>query len=260
MLDWDRLFDELYLKTYAGQSEEEAEALAVGAMRRAGREPPADVLDAACGYGRHSQVLARAGYRIVGLDRSPVLLAEARRRSKGREWPRWVQGDYRDLPFAAASFDVVVNLFTSFGFFGDAEDGRALREFRRVLRPGGRLVLETMHRDRLVTIMQAQGWDDLPYGAVRLERRAFDHVDGIVEVALGYWPRGGEPESVDYRLRVYSPTELKRMARSGLLRARVLRRSGGRAAHARKPPSPRRPTVSPESYRPRAYQTLPGPA
>jgi ubiquinone/menaquinone biosynthesis C-methylase UbiE len=182
-------------------------------LRLAGCEPPADVLDAACGYGRHSRVLARAGYRVVGLDRSPVLLAEARRRTEGAEWPSWVQGDYRDLPFPAESFDIVINLFTSFGFFGKEGDPQALGEFRRVLRPQGTLVLESMHRDRLMANLQAQTWEELPDGAVRLERRAFDPVDGILEVALTYWPKGEAPVTLDYRLRVYTATELKRMAR-----------------------------------------------
>jgi ubiquinone/menaquinone biosynthesis C-methylase UbiE len=157
-------------------------------------------------------VLARVGYRVVGLDRSPVLLAEARRRSEGAEWPRWVEGDYRELPFEAASFDVVVNLFTSFGFYGEEGDPQALAEFRRVLRHEGRLVLETIHRDRLVTILQAQSWEELPDGAIRLERRVFDPVDGVLDVALTYWPKGGEPATVEYRLRVYTASELRRMA------------------------------------------------
>lgn len=214
MSDWERLFDELYLKTYADvQRDEDAEPLALGAMRLAGCEPPADVLDAACGYGRHSRVLARAGYRVVGLDRSPVLLAEARRRSKGLDWPRWTEGDYRELPFDGESFDVVANLFTSFGFFGEEGDLRALTEFRRVLRPERALVLETMHRDRLMAILQPRAWEELPDGAVRLERRAFDPVEGVIEVALTYWPKGGEPVTVEYRLRVYTASELKRMTR-----------------------------------------------
>jgi SAM-dependent methyltransferase len=213
MNELDRLFDDLYLKTYAPlQPEEEAERLALGAMRLAEREPPADVLDAACGYGRHSRVLAQTGYRVVGLDRSPVLLAEASRRSEGAEWPRWVQGDYRELPFGAESFDAVINLFTSFGFFGEEGDGRVLSEFRRVLRPGRALVLETMHRDRLMAIFQEQDWDALPDEALRLNRRAFDCVDGVIEEALTYWPKGGEPTTVDYRLRMYTASELKRMA------------------------------------------------
>ena len=213
MTDWDRLFDDLYLKTYAVQRDEDAGPLALGAMRLAGCEPPADVLDAACGYGRHSSALAAAGYRVVGLDRSPVLLAEARRRSTGGEWPRWVEGDYRELPFAAESFDVVVNLFTSFGFFGEEGDLRALAEFRRVLRGGRTLVLETMHRDRLMAILRGKDWEELPDGAVRLERRAFDSIEGVIEVALTHWPKGRDPVTVEYRLRVYTATELKRMAR-----------------------------------------------
>jgi SAM-dependent methyltransferase len=180
--DWDRLFDELYLKTYPNQRDEDAAPLALGAMRLAGQKALADVLDAACGYGRHSRALAAAGHRVRGLDRSPALLAEARRRSEADEWPQWIQGDYRELPFSEATFDVVVNLFTSFGFFRDEDDGRALAEFRRVLRPGGTLVLETMHRDRLVSIFEMHRWEELRGGAVRLERRDFDPVEGILHV------------------------------------------------------------------------------
>ena len=213
MTDWDRLFDELYLRTYAPlQRDEDAEQLALGAMRLAACDPPADVLDAACGFGRHSRVLARAGYAVVGLDRSPVLLAEARRRSEGDDGPSWVEGDYRELPFPPESFDAVANLFSSFGFFGDREDSQVLGEFRRVLRPGGALVLETMHRDRLMTVLDERGWDELPDGAIRLERRAFDSVEGVVEVALTCWRKGGDPTTVEYRLRVYTATELARMA------------------------------------------------
>jgi ubiquinone/menaquinone biosynthesis C-methylase UbiE len=215
LVDWDLLFDELYLKTYAAlQREEDAEPLALGAMRLAGCEPPADVLDAACGYGRHARVLAEADYRVVGLDRSPVLLDEARRRSVGAEWPRWVQGDYRELPFGPESFDAVLNLFTSFGFFGDEGDLQALTEFRRVLRSGRALVMETMHRDRLVSILQERRWDELPDEAVLLERRAFDSADGTLEVVHTYWPKKGEPTAARYRLRVYTPGELEGMARA----------------------------------------------
>jgi SAM-dependent methyltransferase len=213
MTDWDRLFDELYLETYAPlQRDEDAETLALGVMQLIGCDAPADVLDAACGYGRHSRVLARAGFDVVGLDRSPVLLAEARRRSEGEEAVSWVEGDYRELPFPAGSFDAVVNLFSSFGFFGDQGDAQVLAEFARVIRPGGALVLETLHRDRLMAIRHEQHWEALPDGAVRLDRRAFDPVEGVVEAALTHWPRAGEPMTVEYRLRLYTATELARMA------------------------------------------------
>jgi hypothetical protein len=48
--------------------------------------------------------------------------------------------------------------------------------------------------------------------AIRLERRVFDPVDGVLDVALTYWPKGGELATVEYRLRVYTASELRRMA------------------------------------------------
>ena len=67
------------------------------------------------------------------------------------------QADYRRLPFPDASFDAALNLFSSLGFLGDAEDTRALAEIGRTLRPGGRLVIEIMHRDLLVRIVLRAG-------------------------------------------------------------------------------------------------------
>jgi len=59
--DWDTLFDELYLRTYAPlQERHDAEAQALAAVRLAGVEAPADVLGSACGYGRHA-IPAREG-------------------------------------------------------------------------------------------------------------------------------------------------------------------------------------------------------
>ena len=93
------------------------------------------MLDAPCGFGRHSIPLARAGYRVTGADRAKPLIEEARRRSLGERWPKWVVADYRELPMPDESFDLVINLFSSLGYLGDDQDTRALAEFRRVLRP-----------------------------------------------------------------------------------------------------------------------------
>ena len=125
--DWDKLFDEIYLRTYAQMADPEtgprqAEDLA----SLLGLEPGADLLDCPCGYGRHSVEFARLGLHVVGADRSEVLLAEAKRRAGDAAWPRWVQADYRELPFEDASFDCVTNLFSSLGYWGDDGDRQAL--------------------------------------------------------------------------------------------------------------------------------------
>ena len=54
------------------------------------------VLDAPCGFGRHSIALAHAGFNVTGADRSHVLLDEARQ-SRGRTQLDWIQADYREL-------------------------------------------------------------------------------------------------------------------------------------------------------------------
>ena len=209
---WDTLFDELYLRTYArldrGVNDEQE---ALGAIGLAGVETGGDVLDAPCGYGRHSIVLARAGYRVVGADRSSVLLEEARRRAGEGEWPQWVQADHRELPFEDASFDAALNLFSALGYRGEEGDRRTLAELRRVLRPGGGLVVETMHRDRLMHIFQRRGWEPLPDGDLLLEERTFDYLAGEIETMHSLVEAGGSRESMTYRFRVYTATELVRL-------------------------------------------------
>jgi SAM-dependent methyltransferase len=207
--EWDRLFGELYLRTYAALErggDPEPEALA--AARLAGIEPGADVLDCPCGYGRHSIALARAGFHVVGADRSPVLLEEARRRAGDGEWPRWVEADHRELPLPDASFDAVFNLFSSIGYRGEEGDRQTLSELRRVLRPGGALVVETLHRDRLASIFQPRMWEPLPDGGFVLEEREFDHAAGEIETTLTLVEGGGGRESATYRMRTYTATDV----------------------------------------------------
>ena len=210
---WDELFDELYLQTYAGHEPGDPREEALAAAALAGVEPPADVLDAPCGYGRHSRVLAAEGYRVTGTDRSAVLLAEARRRNPEGDWPRWVEADHRELPFEDDSFDAVLNLFSSLGYRGEAGDRATLAEFRRVLRPGGTLVIETQHRDRVMSIFQSTGWEELADGALRLEARRFDAAAGEIETDHVLVTGDGRRHAITYRLRVYTATELVKLLR-----------------------------------------------
>jgi len=214
--EWDRLFDELYLRTYAQVQQADPEVAsrqAEGLVRLVGLEDGADLLDCPCGYGRHSIEFARLGLHVVGADRSEVLLAEAKRRAGDGEWPRWVQADYRDLPFEDASFDCVSNLFTSLGYWGEEGDRRAIAEFRRVLRPGGTLVIETMHRDLLMKIYNPRSWVDLPNGELMIEERTFDFERGLSVTRHELVEKDGNRVAAPYECRVYTATELIGFAR-----------------------------------------------
>ena len=218
---WDAFFSDFYLRAFADdERQEEAEAQALAAARLAGCPDGGDLLDVPCGFGRHSVPLARAGYRVVGVDRSEALLAEARRRARGERWPKLVRADYRELPFADASFDAAVNLFSSLGYLGDAEDTKVLAEIRRVLRPGARLVIEIMHRDLLVLRFQESDWRLLGEGRLLLEQRTFDAAAGVAQVTQTLIDRAGR-DSRSYSVRVYLATELLAMlAAAGFADAR----------------------------------------
>jgi SAM-dependent methyltransferase len=208
---WDELFDEIYLSTYTPRLDEvDSAEEALAAATLAGVEPPAEILDAPGGFGRHSIPLAASGYQVTSVDRSPVQLEEGRRRAGEAEWPRFVQADIRELPFEDESFDAVLNLFSSIGYRGEGGDRQMLAEFLRVLRPGRALLIETMHRDRLMAIFQSKTWEPLNGESLVAEARSFDHVAGEVETEH-ILVAGGSRRTFTYRIRCYTATELTRM-------------------------------------------------
>jgi demethylmenaquinone methyltransferase/2-methoxy-6-polyprenyl-1,4-benzoquinol methylase len=108
------------------------------AVRQSGLRPTETVIDVACGTGDLSLAFARAGAgRVIGVDFTLEMLRVARERKAD---PRitYVQGDAMRLPLADACADVVS---IAFGIRNVQDVDKALREFRRVLRPGGRLVV-----------------------------------------------------------------------------------------------------------------------
>jgi ubiquinone/menaquinone biosynthesis C-methylase UbiE len=209
---WDAFFSDFYLRAYAADEEsDKAERQALGAATLAGVQPGAELIDVPCGYGRHSIPLARSGFRVTGVDRSAAMLGEARGRGGHERWPKLVQADYRELPFADASFDAALNLFSSLGYLGIEEDTRVLAEIGRVLRPGGRLVIETMHRDLLVLRWSDSDWRLLGEGRLLLEQRTFDAAAGIATTTMTLIDGAGERESRTWSVRVYAVTELLAM-------------------------------------------------
>ena len=109
--------------------------------------PGSNVLDLACGNGRHTMGLSRLGFRVTGMDlnQSYIRRAAAAARDSGLE-ARWVTADMRQIPFEN-EFNAVLSLFTSFGFFPeDEEDAAVIEQVARSLRPHGRFILDVMNR------------------------------------------------------------------------------------------------------------------
>jgi SAM-dependent methyltransferase len=204
--------DDQYLRTViAEKPPAKSAAEARAAVRLAGCGRRARILDAGCGNGRHAVPLARAGHRIVGLDSSAVLLAATRRAARNRPWPHLVRGSYARIAFEPAAFDAVLCLGTALGYLGDEGDAAALREFRRVLAPNGRLVIETLHRGEIGARLGEHEERKLAGGAtLRFERR-FDRARGLIRETQRLDDGRGESPPRTYELRAYGEDELCRM-------------------------------------------------
>ncbi|MBV8215978.1 MAG: class I SAM-dependent methyltransferase [Verrucomicrobia bacterium] len=109
--------------------------------------PFRQVLDLCCGPGRHSIPLARQGARVTAVDRSPFLLDKARSRAESEKLGiEWVEQDMR-LFVRPEAFDLAINLFTSFGYFGDEEDLTVLRNVFCSLTPGGFFIIDVLGKE-----------------------------------------------------------------------------------------------------------------
>lgn len=106
--------------------------------------PRGTALDAACGTGRHAEYLASLGQRVIGVDRSPEMLAAARAKVPGADFR---EGHLHQLPVSDRHADVVV---CALALTHIPDLAPVMAEFARVLRPGGHLVLSDTRSDRPV--------------------------------------------------------------------------------------------------------------
>lgn len=206
MTEWfEQWFGEEYLRIYPHRDDEDAGRLVALVDRQrpvAGRR----VLDLACGPGRHAAQLAGRGAHVVGVDLSLPLLSRARHRTG--PGLLLVRADMRELPFRDETFDLVVNLFTSFGYFADdAEHRRVLASAARLLAPGGSFVIDYLNaatvRDTLVP------HDEKQVGARRVAVERKISPDGryvIKEIHLT-----DDGRSFLERVRLFSASELERL-------------------------------------------------
>jgi ubiquinone/menaquinone biosynthesis C-methylase UbiE len=153
-------------------------------------------------------LLAEAGFDVDGLDYSANLLAVARKRGTAMNL-RYTRGDMRKLPSRwTRRFDAVLNLFTSFGFFAHpSDDARVIREFARVLKPGGVLIWHGGSRDGVMARFLERDWWTAPDNTLFAQEREFDPLSGVLTVHSS-WRRGARKGTREHRLRLYTATRL----------------------------------------------------
>jgi SAM-dependent methyltransferase len=207
--DFDQVFGEDYL--YFNEpllTDERCQRDVDLIVRLLGLAPGTRVLDIPCGYGRIAGRLAALGCDVVGVDNSSSSLDVARG-AAGRVDYR--QADMRDFT-PPPEFDAIVNWFTSFGYF-DAETDRAiLVRWRSALKPGGRLLIDHLNRQRLLGVIAATGGhavvltergDDL-----LIDRTTFEVTDGRAYTER-ITVRDGRVRRYRFSVRTFAFTELR---------------------------------------------------
>ncbi|MFE2293092.1 class I SAM-dependent methyltransferase [Streptomyces sp. NPDC059452] len=149
----------------------ESAASLVGSSPLLDFPPGSRVLDLCCGPGLFVVPLAARGYAVTGVDLSPSMLERARNvcEAAGAE-VRLERADM--LTYAEpGAFDVVLNVFTSFGYFEDAEDNlQVLRNAHKSLAPGGQLLVDVMGKEVLAGWIGRPKVVDLPDGSYVVQR------------------------------------------------------------------------------------------
>lgn len=122
--DWFE--SEEYLKVYQHRNSEEAEILVSFILSQINLSAKAKVLDLGCGAGRHALLLAKRGFDVTGVDQSANLLSVAADEAqKNGLHAMFIRDDIRIVNFRE-KFDLILNVFTSFGYFETDEDNFSL--------------------------------------------------------------------------------------------------------------------------------------
>ncbi|MBB3159248.1 demethylmenaquinone methyltransferase/2-methoxy-6-polyprenyl-1,4-benzoquinol methylase [Microbacterium proteolyticum] len=164
------------------------------------------ILDLAAGTGTSSMAFVPSGAHVVAADFSRGMIAEGRRRHGNVANLEFVQADATDLPFEDGEFDAVT---MSFGLRNVNDPRRALRELRRVTRPGGRIVVcEFSHPPSRVFNGLYRFYNDrvLPIvaKAVSSNAEAYDYLNESIrdwpdQPTLARWMRDSGWDDVEYR-------------------------------------------------------------
>jgi SAM-dependent methyltransferase len=205
--DFEETFGDDYLYFYRQMlTDEVSDSDTDDIVALLGLVPGDSVLDAPCGHGRISNRLADRGCDVVGVDASELFLGVAREAGPEVDYRL---GDLRDLP-ADGPFDAALSWFTSFGYFDDDGNRRVLSEYRRVLRPGGRLLIEMHNHDHFVRHFAPAPYshsvhvgDDL-----MMDSSTFDCLEGRIETDR-LVVRDGRVRRCHHSVRLPAITELR---------------------------------------------------
>jgi len=203
--DW--FSSEEYLDVYQHRDDEDATKLLELILEQTKITNQNSILDAACGAGRHSIYLASKGFNVIGFDLSKTLLSKAKENAKKRSVENnFVCADLRNICFRKR-FDLIINLFTSFGYFNnDEENFKFINTAYRLLNENGFYVLDYFNKNYLLANLTAEN-EKLIDSKIIIEKRKVVNDRIIKEIQI---KNGLEEQHFIESVRLYSKIEIDR--------------------------------------------------
>jgi 2-polyprenyl-3-methyl-5-hydroxy-6-metoxy-1,4-benzoquinol methylase len=183
-----------------------------------------NLLDLCCGNGRVSIHMAKKGFKTVGVDISTAFLEDARRKAKEHgvsNLVTFLEGDVRKLNKiigeSLPSFDVIVNAWTSIGFYKQEDDLSIFKQARELSSEKAILfVAETMHTEYLSIKFTPTSYTELDH-IVMLENRNYDPITSQISSSWIFYNKRGQDlefvDKVDITFHAYSLSELSSLLR-----------------------------------------------
>ena len=211
---FDDFFGSDYLKIYSGNFDTKRTIQEVNFIIQAlSLSPQSKILDLCCGQGRHSIELSIKGMNVVSQDLIQAYLDIAEEEAKRKKVKiSTICSDMKTIPFES-EFDAIINMFTAFGYLKSKDDDfQVLQEMYKSLKPGGKLLIDTLNREWVIINNIEREWRLDKDGTIIIEERNFDLETSRNHVSFKLVsPEAKIKEIEGHKIRLYTLTELIQM-------------------------------------------------
>lgn len=215
---YENWFGNEYLTVYAHRDEDEARQLVQLILTYINLDKNAKIIDLCCGQGRHAFLFAQEGFEVYGFDLSRTLLQVAKYKNDQSNNTFFIQADMRYIP-AMHSFDLLLNLFTSFGYFEtDIENKTVFQQFHQVLKTGGYFVFDYFHTPYIVANLERYQSEQI--GDLTVEQERF--IEGSRVQKIIRLNRQGKQSTFYESVKMYKPDQILKMMEETSLSVRYI--------------------------------------
>lgn len=209
------LYDSLYQdKDYIGECDAVAEI-----FKKYSKNKISSILDLGCGTGNHAFILQERGYKILGIDRSKVMLANAEKKLTNlldKKNIRLAKGDIRSWR-SKEKFDSVIMMFAVLGYQLENKDVlQAFSTVRAHLNPGGIFIFDVWYGPAVLTQKPSKRTKSVVTTKGKIIRNAYSEIDTVRQICTvhyltSYIQNTKQIQKIkeDHQMRFFFPKELE---------------------------------------------------